>query len=80
LFQASRAAFVRIWLGGWLVLLANGCSTSTARPDNAEDMCAIFREKSDWYEAALDMNRRWGTPLQVPMAMMYQESSFRYDA
>ena len=62
------------------LLLATACSTSTSRPSNPEDLCAIFREKSDWYEAALAMNQKWGTPVQVPMAMMYQESSFKYDA
>ena len=66
-----------------VLLMAIGisaCSTSTSRPENPEDLCAIFQEKSDWYEATLDMTKKWGTPPQVPMAMMYQESSFRYDA
>lgn len=26
------------------------------------------------------MQQRWGAPVQVPMAMMYQESSFKHDA
>jgi hypothetical protein len=26
------------------------------------------------------MNEKWGVPIHVPMAMMYQESSFRHDA
>ena len=63
-----------------LTLGVSACSTSTSRPENPEDLCAIFQEKSDWYEATLDMTKKWGTPPQVPMAMMYQESSFRYDA
>ncbi len=60
-----------------LALLVTGCSTSTSRPDNPDDLCAIFREKSDWYEAAQEMNEKWGTPIQVPMAMMYQEVEFQ---
>ena len=63
-----------------MALGVSACSTSTSRPANPEDLCAIFQEKSDWYEATLDMTKKWGTPPQVPMAMMYQESSFRYDA
>jgi len=59
----------------WLVACSN-----TTPPSNQEDLCAIFRQKSGWLEAAQDMTARWGTPLQVPMAMMYQESSFRHDA
>lgn len=65
---------------GWilaLVLLA-GCSATP--PKDPENICEIFREKSDWYDAAVDMNERWGTPIHVPMAMMYQESSFKHDA
>ncbi len=55
-----------------------GCSSAPPRtPDN---LCEIFEEKSDWYAAALDMNKRWGTPVHVPMAIMYQESGFRHDA
>jgi hypothetical protein len=58
--------------------LLTGCSSAPPRePDN---LCAIFEEKSDWYAAALDMNKRWGTPVYVPMAIMYQESGFRHDA
>ncbi|GGA99307.1 hypothetical protein GCM10007414_10410 [Agarivorans gilvus] len=26
------------------------------------------------------MNKKWGTPVHVPMAMMYQESSFKHNA
>jgi hypothetical protein len=60
------------------VLLLAGCATSP--PRNPEDICAIFREKADWYEAALDVQKKWGVPVQVPFAILYQESGFRYDA
>ncbi len=54
------------------------CSTSPpAQPDN---LCKIFKEKDDWYTAALQTKEKWGVPVQVPMAMMYQESSFKEDA
>lgn len=62
-----------------LVLLLAGCSSNTP-PRHQENLCDIFREKPDWLEAAEDMTSKWGTPVQVPMAMMYQESSFRHDA
>ena len=63
-----------------LLLLTACSSTTTNRPDNPENICDIFRQNSDWYEAALDMQTRWRVPLTVSMAMMYQESSFRHDA
>lgn len=54
------------------------CSTSPpAQPDN---ICEIFKEKEDWYDAALDVRDKWGVPVQVPIAIMYQESSFKSDA
>ena len=63
-----------------LLLLTACSSTTTNRPDNPENICDIFRQNSDWYEAALDMQTRWRVPLTVSMAMMYQESGFRHDA
>jgi hypothetical protein len=60
-----------------LISLA-GCSTTP--PRNPEDICAIFREKPAWDEAAVTVQKKWGVPVQVPIAMLYQESSFRYDA
>lgn len=72
----------RIRTLGLLAALATalaGCS-STAPPRNPENLCAIFQEKKDWHKEALAMEKRWNVPVQVPMAMMYQESSFRHDA
>ncbi len=56
-----------------------GC-TSTQRPNNLDNICDMFTEREDWYEAALDAQERWGTPIQVPMSIIYQESSFIHDA
>lgn len=64
-------------LGATLVALT-GCAT--APPKQPHDLCEIFYEKPDWYDAAADMRDRWGVPIQIPMAIMYQESSFKHDA
>ncbi|OZI39770.1 hypothetical protein CEK29_16495 [Bordetella genomosp. 5] len=61
------------------VLALSGCA-STAPPANPENICAIFREKPDWHSAALRVQKKWGAPVHVPIAMMYQESSFKHDA
>lgn len=61
-----------------LFLLMEGCSTY--RPTSVDNVCAIFRGETDWYEAARDANKRWGTPIWVMMAIMHQESRFRNDA
>lgn len=69
--------------GRWALLLClftlAGCA-STRPPADPENICAIFREKPDWHNAALKTQEKWGAPVQVPIAMMYQESSFKHDA
>lgn len=61
-----------------LVSALSGCATPP--PQSPENICDIFEEHNDWYHAAADVRERWGVPIHVPMAMMYQESSFRHDA
>ncbi|QYE70353.1 hypothetical protein KZ798_21140 [Pseudomonas aeruginosa] len=74
----QRAPFMlRLSMPALLLALA-GCATKP--PANPDNLCEIFREKPKWHEAALKMQQRWGAPVQVPMAMMYQESSFKHDA
>jgi hypothetical protein len=60
------------------LLLLGACSSSP--PSQPENICEIFREKSDWYDDTEDATERWGTPGHVMLAMMYQESSFKADA
>ncbi|MGX5913666.1 hypothetical protein ACR0ST_02925 [Aliidiomarina sp. Khilg15.8] len=52
-------------------------SCTTAPPEDPENICNIFEERRDWWRDSKDMNKEWGVPIHVPMAMMYQESSFR---
>ncbi|MFI8482196.1 hypothetical protein ACIGCM_16650 [Pseudomonas sp. NPDC078700] len=60
-----------------LALLA-GCSTAPPRDQN--NLCNIYREYPDWYEDSLDMQDAYGTPMNVAMAIIKQESSFVEDA
>lgn len=55
-------------------------SCATYQPKNPDNLCQIFLGETDWYEAAVDANKKWGTPIQVMMAIMYQESRFVDDA
>lgn len=69
----------KIWLLSVLsVLFISGCSTSP--PRDAENICNIFEERRDWWRAANAMKKEWDAPIHVPMAIMYQESSFRHNA
>lgn len=49
-------------------------------PRNPQNACEIFRENPDWYDAARDAAKKWGVPIQVQMAIIYQESRFVDDA
>ncbi|HOO77166.1 MAG TPA: hypothetical protein PK636_08110 [bacterium] len=60
-----------------LLAVAAGCASP---PSDCGNICSIFAEYPDWYEAARDAERRWGVSIPVMMAIVYQESSFRDDA
>jgi hypothetical protein len=60
------------------LLTLAGCATNP--PTRVDDACVIFEEKPDWYEAARDTEKRWGTPVQVQLAIVRAESSFKHDA
>lgn len=61
-----------------LPVLIVGCATTP--PENVENICAIFEDKSSWYRAAKQSEERWGTPVHVQMAIIRQESTFKFDA
>ncbi|EKO3560895.1 hypothetical protein D2H34_000706 [Vibrio fluvialis] len=66
------------WLSVSTLLFLAGCATSP--PSKQNNLCEIFREKPQWYEDAVEMQDEWGTPIQIAMAIIKQESSFRHDA
>lgn len=69
--------------GQWLLALIFGVSLvscSTPPPQDASNICAIFKEHRSWYKAAAATRDKWGVPIAIPMSFMYQESSFRHNA
>ena len=56
------------------VMLVSACATSP--PEQTDNVCDIFREKSGWYADAKESRARWGVPISVLMAFMHQESRF----
>ena len=64
-----------------LAFLVGSCSsTPSGPPRNDGDICSIFYEFPEWREATLASASRWGAPIEVQMAIMWRESSFRADA
>ena len=55
-----------------------GCSSDP--PQNISNSCDIFEDKSGWYRDANRAYEKWGTPIHVQLAIIYQESKFVDDA
>jgi hypothetical protein len=67
----------------YLLVLILGFSLTacaTSPPKQPDNLCAIFKEHRGWYDAAIDTQEKWGVPVHVPFAMMYQESAFKHNA
>lgn len=60
---------------GLLAILISSCVSS--RPNNVDNICSIFDGRRSWYKAAKSAEQRWGSPISVSMAIIYQESSFK---
>lgn len=60
-----------------LLTLSLISSCIVSQPNNITNICAIFDDKWGWYRAARASEERWGIPIAVNMAFIYQESSFR---
>jgi hypothetical protein len=69
-------SFVVVICGFGLQL--EGCATKP--PNNVQNVCSIFKEYKVWYWDAQEVRRRWGLPIYVLMAIIYQESRFRANA
>ncbi|MBT4838732.1 MAG: hypothetical protein HON94_15455 [Methylococcales bacterium] len=63
---------------GLLALNLIGCASNP--PNNINNACAIFKEKSSWYKATKNSYEKWGVPIHVQLAILYQESKFLYNA
>lgn len=70
--------FCRALVLGALVLLLSACAT--AQPRDATNVCSMFQEKRGWHKAAVAAQEKWGTSMHIPLAFMYQESTFRAKA
>lgn len=58
-----------------LVMLVASCAGGKA-PRNLDDACALSDEKPRYYRAMKETEARWGVPVSVQMATIYQESKF----
>jgi len=56
-----------------------GCHTASP-PKHPSNICKIFKEYPRWYWSAKHSREKWGVPISVQMAIIYQESQFRAKA
>ena len=61
------------------LLLVTGCA-SKRQPKNINNVCEIFDKNPRWYKSAKKSSQKWGGSIHLPMAIIYQESSFRAKA
>ncbi len=73
----------KLWMVFLLVLgclTLSACATKPVAATAKQDLCEIFRDKPNWYRSAKKSVDRWGGNIHVPMAIIYQESSFKRKA
>jgi hypothetical protein len=59
------------------LLLVSACGSSNyAPPSNLESACAIAQQRPNYLRAMERTEARWGVPIAVQMATIYQESKF----
>ena len=60
-----------------LLALVSACgSANHSAPRNLDNACAITAERPSYLKAMKRTERRWGVPVAVQMATIYQESKF----
>jgi hypothetical protein len=59
-----------------LFLASCGGGGNYSAPKQLDDACAIIRERPQYLRAMEKTERRWGVPVHVQMATIYQESKF----
>ncbi len=75
-----NSRLVKVACGILFLSLLTSCATRSAAPVNYENVCDIFEANPRWYRAAKKSTDKRGGNIQLPMAIIYQESTFKRDA
>ena len=65
--------FLKNKLIGLFFFLLVGCSSI---PSNTNNSCLIFYEKYLWYKHTKKVEKKWGTPIYIQLAIIKMESDF----
>lgn len=63
-----------------LLLLASCGGGHKTPPKNLENACSILGQRPEYERAFLKAEKKWGVPMHVQMATVYQESRFKSNA
>lgn len=67
----------RLFRAAILMLLLASCGSGNySAPRGLDDACSIVNERPSYLRAFRATERKWGVPVNVLMAIMYQESKF----
>jgi hypothetical protein len=70
---------IQYWIVIFLFILLTSCATMPP-PKHTHNICSIFNQYPDWKYYTKRTQKKWKVPVEVQMAIMYQESSFIADA
>ena len=59
------------------IFLLTGCSSI---PSNTSSSCLIFDERYLWYKHTKKVEKKWGTPIYIQLAIIKMESNFDWMA
>ena len=75
------------WVGKFVITFAVfmflgscGIISSGNTPKNIDNACSIIEQRPHYLRAFKKTQRRWGVPVNVQMAIIHQESSFKANA
>lgn len=59
-----------------ILLVVASCGSPKGSPRNLENACLLLQERKPYARAFRKVERKWGVPTHVMMAMIHQESKF----
>ena len=59
-----------------LIFILISLLSCSSIPKNTSDSCSIFDEKYFWYKHAKKVEKKWGTPIYIQLAIIKMESDF----
>src|SRR3989344_3577387 len=62
------------------IILFYWISLPSVPPEEPTQACKIFEQYPEWYEVSKNVEKQWGVPVSVQLAILYQESTFQATA